>query len=264
MICVFDCETIPDVGLIRKSFAIDVLLGDYEVTQSALTIYEEQNKTPFLPIPYHRVVAIAAVIADDYGKFLKVGQFGGDEMADERSIISHFLAFLDEKNPRLISFNGRGFDLPMLMVRALKYNLSCPAYFEQDNQMVNKTKWENYRQRYSEQFHIDLLDSLSHYGAVRGLKLDTLCAMAGLPGKFDVSGDQVTSLYYAGEYQKIREYCESDVLNTYWLYLKYELLKGNLTKQDYLALLEILAQKLPKQRSYSQVFLDALKGAIGV
>jgi len=125
--------------------------------------------------------------------------------------------------------------------------------------MLNKSKWDNYRYRFTDKFHVDLMDHISEFGAVRGLKLDTLCTMMGIPGKFDVSGDQVFSLYYDGEIEKIKEYCESDVLNTYWLYLKYELLKGNLLFEDYLQNLDIMSEKIPTDRSYSQVFISGVK-----
>ena len=103
------------------------------------------------------------------------------------------------------------------------------------------------------------MDHISEFGAVRGLKLDLLCTMMGIPGKFDVSGDQVFSLYYDGEVEKIKEYCESDVLNTYWLYLKYELLKGNILFEDYLQNLDIMSEKLPKDKSYSDIFINGVK-----
>jgi len=252
MICVFDCETILDANLIRKSFKYEDSLNDLNVSLKAMEDYEAKKGTSFLPIPYHKVVAISAVIADDYGKFIKVNSIEGK---NEKEMIENFLRFIDKHNPKLVSFNGRGFDIPMLFVRALKYNLSCPAYFEQDNQMLNKTKWENYRSRYSEQFHIDLLEVLGHFGAVRNLNLDTLCLMAGIPGKFDVSGDMVLELFYKNEIEKIKEYCESDVLNTYFLYLKYELLKGNIVLEDYFSILNEIKEKLPKNKSYTQAFL---------
>ncbi|SMC10133.1 3'-5' exonuclease [Nitratiruptor tergarcus] len=257
MICVFDCETIPDIELVRKTF--DVKGDDYEASMQALAQFQSQNSTTFLPHPYHKVVAISAVFADDLGRFIKVGTFPGES---EKEIIEEFLGYLDRSNPKLVSFNGRGFDIPMLLLRAMKYNLSCPAYFEQDNVELNKTKWENYRSRYSEQFHLDLLDVLGNYGAVRSLKLDTLCQMVGIPGKFDVSGDQVMELYYKNEKEKIKEYCESDVINTYLLFLKYELLKGNLTHTDYRAILARMQEKFPQDKSYSQTFLDFLQKEI--
>lgn len=254
MICVFDCETIPDTDLAKTQFNLS---GDAkEVTQKAFEIYEAETGTTFLPIPYHQVVSISAVMANDFGAFEKVSSIEGE---DEKSMIQNFLNFIDKHNPKLVSFNGRSFDIPMLMTRAMKYNLTCPAFFEKENKMLNKSKWDNYRYRFSDRFHVDLLDHISDFGAVRGMKLDLLCSMMGIPGKFDVSGDQVFSLYYANEITKIKEYCESDVLNTYWLYLKYELLKGNILLEDYLHNLDMMGEKIPTDKSYSQVFINGIK-----
>ncbi len=254
MICIFDCETIPDADLVKSQFNID---GDArEVSKKAFELQEVKTGSSFLPIAFHQVVAISAVMADDYGVFQKVSTIQGN---DEREMIENFLNFIDKHNPKLVSFNGRNFDMPMLMVRAMKYNLSCPAYFDKDNKMLNKSKWDNYRYRFTDKFHVDLMDHISEFGAVRGLKLDTLCTMMGIPGKFDVSGDQVFSLYHDGEIEKIKEYCESDVLNTYWLYLKYELLKGNILFEDYLQNLDTMSEKSPTDRSYSQIFINGAK-----
>ena len=198
-ICVFDCETIPDANLIRKIYGIDG--SDEDVSVQAMALQKEASGSDFLPVMFHRVVAISAVMADEYGKFLKVSTMEGK---DEREIIAKFLKFINDYNPRLVSFNGRGFDLPMLMVRAMRYNLNAAAYYESENKELNKNKWENYRARYSPKFHLDLLDFISDFGSVRGLKLDTLCASLNLPGKYDVHGDQVPELYYAGELDKKR------------------------------------------------------------
>ncbi len=260
MICIFDCETIPDADLIKKSFDTS-LADDYQITQEALKQYEEEKGSSFLPLPYHKVVALSAVIADEFGRFIKVGDFG-EGRDDEESIIRHFFGFIEDKNPKLVSFNGRGFDMPMLLIRAMRYNISFPAWFDQNNPMLNKTKWENYRQRYAEQFHLDLLDSMGSFGAVRNLKLDTLCTMAGIPGKYDVSGDQVLDLYYDGKLDLIKEYCQSDVLNTYWLYLKYELLRGELTLPDYYSFLQTMRDKLPKL-GYHKPFTEAIEQELG-
>jgi len=255
MICIFDTETIPDIDLIRKSFEVEGL-SDHDATLKAQEEHNTQHGTSFLPLAYHRVVALSAVIADEFGNFIKVGDFG-NKSDEEEAIIRHFFSFIEEKNPKLVSFNGRGFDMPMLLIRAMRYNLSFGTYFDQNNPRLGKSKWENYRQRYAEEFHTDLLDSLGSFGAVRNLKLDTLCTMSGIPGKYDVSGDQVFALFYQGEVEKIREYCQSDVLNTYWLYLKYELLKGALALEDYYRFLTAMRQKLPK-RGYYDIFVEAI------
>lgn len=257
MICTFDCETIPDSGLLRTLFGYEG--SDLEVSIEAQRVQEEKTGNGFLPVIFHKVVAISAVISDDFGKFDRVSSIDGD---DEESLLKSFLGFIDKKNPKLISFNGRSFDLPMLLVRALKYNISCPSYFDTNNRQLNKSKWENYRARYSDVFHIDLMDSISEYGAVRGLKLDEICVMAGLPGKFDVHGDQVMELFYKNELEKIRQYCESDVLNTFWLFLKYEILKGNLTAEDYLNSLNLMSEKLDIDKNYTEIFQEKIANEI--
>ena len=257
MICIFDCETIPDVKLVRKQFQLEG--DDLSVTNQAFSLQEEKTGSSFLPVPFHQVVAISAVISDDFGSFEKVSSIGGE---NEKEMLSNFLQFIDKHNPKLVSFNGRNFDIPMLMIRAMKYNLSCPAFYDKDNKALNKSKWDNYRYRFSDRFHVDLMDHISEFGAVRGLKLDLLCNMAGIPGKFDVSGDQVHTLYYAHKLDEIKEYCESDVLNTYWLYLKYELLKGNIIMEDYFRYLDIMSQKIPQTKSYTKIFTEGIQKEI--
>ena len=225
----------------------------------AMEIFKEKTGSEFLPVCFHRVVSISAVMADGFGRFLRVSTLDGES---ERDKIAKFLAFIEDFNPRLVSFNGRGFDLPMIMARAMCYDLSAAAYFETNDRDNNKSKWENYRSRYDGRFHLDLLDHISDFGAVRGLKLDHICASVGLPGKYDVHGDQVLQLYYAGEQAKIDEYCRSDVLNTYWLFLKYELLRGKITKDDYLNYIAVMGEFLQKEcagMSYTPVFCDFIE-----
>ena len=225
----------------------------------AMEIFKEKTGSEFLPVCFHRVVSISAVMADGFGRFLRVSTLDGE---NERDKIAKFLAFIEDFNPRLVSFNGRGFDLPMIMARAMCYDLSAAAYFETNDRDSNKSKWENYRSRYDGRFHLDLLDHISDFGAVRGLKLDHICASVGLPGKYDVHGDQVLQLYYGGEQAKIDEYCRSDVLNTYWLFLKYELLRGKITKDDYLNYIAVMGEFLQKEcagMSYTPIFCDFIE-----
>ncbi|WP_298703244.1 3'-5' exonuclease [uncultured Campylobacter sp.] len=225
----------------------------------AMEIFKEKTGSEFLPVCFHRVVSISAVMADGFGRFLRVSTLEGE---NERDKIAKFLTFIEDFNPRLVSFNGRGFNLPMIMARAMCYDLSAAAYFETNDRDNNKSKWENYRSRYDGRFHLDLLDHISDFGAVRGLKLDHICASVGLPGKYDVHGDQVLQLYYGGEQAKIDEYCRSDVLNTYWLFLKYELLRGKITKDDYLNYIAVMGEFLQKEcagMSYTSVFCDFIE-----
>lgn len=281
MICVFDIETVPDIELVRQYYELDSSLSEVEVCQHAFSAQKEKSGSEFLPIYWHRVVSIASVICDEYGKFIKVGNFGKKSaestetksnadssafahLADERAILSDFLRFINSKEPRLVSFNGRGFDLPTIMLRAMKYNLNAFGYFESENASKTKNKWENYRARYSEKWHTDLLECLGNFGSVRNLNLDNVCKMLGIVGKYEVSGGDVYSLYYdKKDIEKIDFYCQSDVLNTYWLYLKYAILKDELRLEDYAEILEDFKEKLPKDREYSQAFIANINAELG-
>lgn len=284
MVCVFDIETIPDFHLLSETFGFEG--SPLEIANAAFEAQLEKTKSTFLPHCFHRVISIASVVCDDFGHFIKVGHFGSaflenlcaQDGADtdflhkafldtlENTLLSEFWSFFNKSNPKLVSFNGRGFDIPTMLLRAMRYDISAWSYYEQDNAMANKSKWENYRQRYSEGFHTDLLDSLGHFGIVRALKLDNICHMLDLVGKYDMSGEQVFETYLnaaSNEHfqalEVINHYCESDVLNTYWLYLKYELLKGNLLESDYYGLLDEFCAKLPANKPYFDVFTQSLK-----
>ncbi len=259
MICIFDCETVPDAKLIKQTMHLNG--DDIEVSVVAMSEQKEKTGSSFLPVAYHKIVAISAVIADDFGVFKKVSSIEGK---DEEEMLKNFLSFLDKYQPRLISFNGRNFDIPMMMIRAMKYSLTCNAYFEVDNKELNKNKWDNYRSRYSDRFHLDLMDVISEFGSARGLKLDVLCSLIGAPGKYDVSGDMVFELFYEGEIEKIKEYCESDVLNTYWLFLKYELLRGRILSEDFKNNLAIMRDKLDDNKSYATAFKEAIDNELNL
>lgn len=266
MVCVFDIETIPDVALLREKFEFEG--DDLEVCLKAFENQKQKSGSEFLPLVFHKIISIASVVCDEFGRFERVGVFGrkgelpSDEVIEKRTL-EEFLKWFNKTQPKLVSFNGRGFDIPTIMLRAMKYNLESIAYFEQDNPRFNKNKWDNYRQRYSERFHTDLLDSLSHYGSVRGMRLDDVASLCGLPGKYDVSGDDVYRLYYEEKnLEKIDEYCQSDVLNTYWIYLKYEILKGNLILSDYVQLLQDWLFKIPQNQGYSSIFKEKIQKEI--
>ncbi len=271
MICVFDIETIPDVRILRKKLDAQEMqdLNDLQLCEFFFEKQKEKSGSEFLPIYLHQIVSISSVIADEYGNFIKVGNFGKKEDIlsphYEKALISDFINYINKHNPKLVSYNGRMFDLPVIMLRAMSYNLSATAYYENENPHFNKTKWENYRQKFSERFHTDLLECLSHFGSARGMRLDDVCMMLNIPGKYDLSGDRVHQIYhdttrdFAENMTMIEEYCQSDVLNTYWVYLKYEILKGALSLQDYHSILQGFLQKLPKDKPYSAVFSQSLE-----
>ncbi|HEY9163814.1 MAG TPA: 3'-5' exonuclease, partial [Magnetovibrio sp.] len=152
----------------------------------------------------------------------------GDEKSPERDLVAGFFQWVDKKRPRLVSYNGRGFDVPVLRHRAMVHGVTAAGFHDTSN------KWDNYSSRYAQDFHCDLQEALTDFGAAsRGLKLNEICAVLGFPGKFGVDGSQVAPMFDAGRVGEIRDYCETDVLNTYLVYLRYQLTRGRMTKDGY-------------------------------
>ena len=254
LICIFDCESILDTELIRRIYGLSG--DDFEISKEAMSLNLEKNGTEFMPLPFHKVVSICAVITDSFGTFKKVNKIDGE---NEACMIENFFKFIDDFEPKLVSFNGKNYDMPLLVLRALKHNIKASTYLDTND------KWNNYKSKYSELKHCDLLESLAGGSIARGLRLDTICAMANLPGKYDIHGDKVLELFYQNELEKIHEYCESDVLNTFMLYLKYEFIKGNLLEEDYANSLNLMNEYLLKHktnRDYVEIFVHFSKEEI--
>mgnify|MGYP000742811376 CR=1 FL=1 len=128
--------------------------------------------------------------------------------------------------PNLVSWNGGGFDLPVLNYRSLINKVSSSIYFDM-GENNSDFKWNNYLNRYHQR-HIDLMDVLSGYQLKGRASLDQIASMLGFPGKLGMSGDKVWSCWLNNGINKIRNYCETDVLNTYLVFLRFEYLRGNL------------------------------------
>ncbi|MEM8606250.1 MAG: 3'-5' exonuclease [Myxococcota bacterium] len=179
----------------------------------------------FPPAPFHQVVALGVLWLDSDYRLQKLGAFGGDEDAapDEFTVLSEFAEFVGKRRPTFITFNGRRFDLPVLTNRMLKHGVPFPAYY------FNR----DYRYRYSDEGHIDLADLLTDYGASRMPSLDALAQLVGMPGKMQVDGSKVQSMFEQGRHTEIRNYCLHDVVQTSFVFLRAELLRGQLERDAY-------------------------------
>lgn len=226
-ILTFDIETIPDTDSGRRLY--DFAGTDAEVGEQMFAKRrEETGSSDFLPLHLHRVVAISAVLKTP--KSLNVWSLG-DPDAPEQDIITRFFAGIDKFLPTLVSWNGSGFDLPVLHYRSLLHGIVAPRYWEHgdDDQSF---KWNNYLNRYHYR-HTDVMDMLAGYQARANAKLDEIAVMLGLPGKMGMSGGKVWESFLAGEIEGIRNYCETDVLNTHLVYLRFCLIQGLLTEAEY-------------------------------
>lgn len=227
-VLVFDLETIPDVSGLRTLLGSDAALSDAEVAAQAFAARREKTGSDFLQHHLHRVAAISCVFRDDEG--FRVRSLGSLDDAEPK-LIQDFYRIVERYTPQLVSWNGSGFDLPVLNYRALIHGINAARFWEMGDE-DRDFKWNNYLSRYHTR-HLDLMDHLAMYTGRANAPLDDLAKLCGFPGKMGVDGSQVWSLYQEGRLQEIRDYCETDVVNTYLVYCRYQLLRGRLTRDAY-------------------------------
>ncbi len=222
-VMVFDIETVPDVEAGRRELGLESSLTDEDVAKAMAFKRLQEAETEFLPLYQQRVVAISIVLRR--AEQLKVWSLG-DEASDEAELIRRFFNGLDQYRPDLVSWNGGGFDLPVLHYRALRHAVQAQTYWDlgEDDRSF---RYNNYLSRFHWR-HLDLMDVLSGFQPRARAGLDHIAGMLGYPGKLGMSGDQVWPSFMAGDIRRIRNYCETDVLNTYLVYLRFEHMRGHL------------------------------------
>ncbi len=261
---VFDIETVTDLVAARNLLSID---GDDEKIEQAIRQYHldiTDGKNDFLRQPFHRVITISFVEAEivrdfngnEFYRLIDVRSAGSPDFTKseiEEKLIKGFFAHLGKNPPRLISFNGRNFDLPVLKYAAMKHQIPASWFYK------NGDKWNNYNQRYSLDWHCDLAEAFSDFGASARVKMNELCAAFNLPGKIGIDGSKVSEFYRQNRIQEIRNYCETDVLNTYLLYLVYQHHTGTMTGESFLRCQNELREFLQKKSQEKPHFAEFLK-----
>jgi predicted PolB exonuclease-like 3'-5' exonuclease len=222
---VFDLETVPDVELGRRVHGL-AGLADAEVAKAMFALQRQAKGSDFLPLEQHRIVAISCILRSKEG--LRVWSLG-DPGSAEAELIERFYDGIERFSPSMVSWNGSGFDLPVLHYRALKAGVQAPRYWEVGDEDT-AFRYNNYLGRFHWR-HIDLMDVLAAYQARARASLEDVAGLLGFPGKLGFSGAQVWDAFLAGEIVRIRQYCETDVLNTYLIYLRFELMRGKFTRE---------------------------------
>ncbi len=205
---VFDIETVPDAAAGRRWLGLGAETADHDVRLAMMEARRAQTgSAAFLKPAFHQIVAIAGALIDEQGSLRRLRALG-EPSANEPYLVAEFFRIVQESRPRLVGWNSSGFDLPALVYRAVRHNVVTPAFYRAGE------PYHSYRKRYDEELHIDLMDLLSAYGALATLSLHEMASVLGVPGKMDVSGEDVLTLYAEGAIDRIREYCMRDVMTT--------------------------------------------------
>jgi predicted PolB exonuclease-like 3'-5' exonuclease len=222
----FDIETVPDVEFGRRMWNLEGV-SDEDVASAMSFKQLQKTGSDFLPLHQHRVVAISVALRT--GDSFRVWSLG-DEDADEAELVRRFYDGIDRYTPDLVSWNGSGFDLPVLHYRALRHGVQAARYWE-IGEHDRDFKWNNYQSRFHWR-HVDLMDVLAGFQMRGRASLDQTAVLLGFPGKLGMSGARVWDKYIERGIGEIRDYCETDVLNTWLVYLRFEFMRGNLDAAD--------------------------------
>lgn len=252
-VLVFDIETVPDVASGRRLYGLEGL-GDAEVANVMFhKRRQETGEHDFLRLHLQRVVAISAVVRS--GDLLKVWSLG-EPGAPEEELVRRFFDGIEKFTPNLVSWNGSGFDLPVLHYRALLHGIAAPRYWETGDE-DSAFRWNNYLSRFHWR-HTDLMDVLAGYQGRAVAPLDEIATMLGFPGKLGMDGSKVWGSFLAGDIEGIRNYCETDVLNTFLVYLRFELMRGRMSRARYEEECRLLRDYLAREgRPHFGEFLGA-------
>ncbi len=233
---VFDIETIPDLDYGKQFLNLDGL-EEADIGRAMFFQQLQKTGTEFLPLNLHKIIAIS-VLTDARGD-LEVESLGSKE-SSEQSIIQLFYDLVGANENCLVTWNGLLFDLPVLNYRALFNRVDAASY------------WQN------ELWHIDLKDVLANHNTKAQGSLDSVAKSLSLPGKLNVSGDQVWDLYLEGRVEDIRNYCEHDVLNTYLIFIHYQAMIGKITNDELSTRIHSLKKLLlDTEKQHFQLFLSA-------
>ena len=236
-VLVFDLESIPDVSGLRQPQDDAAGLSDQQVHERWCAERKSQGLSDFMPLYLQRVLVISCVFRNAEG--LRIHSFVDREpaqqvardMPGEARVIQSFFGAVEKHVPQLVSWNGGGFDLPVLHYRGVKHGVVADKYWDLGDD-DREFKWNNYISRYHHR-HLDLMDLLALYQPKNNAPLDGMARLCGFPGKLGMDGAAVYPAYQQGDIEGIRRYCETDVMNTYLLYCRFQKMRGGLTEKEY-------------------------------
>ena len=236
---VFDIETIPDVAGLRSLHQVSAAVSDAEIVEMASQFRRQKTGSDFLPHHLHRVVAISCTLRE--GDSFRVWSLGKPD-EDEGSLIQRFFDGIEKYTPQLVSWNGGGFDLPVLHYRGLIHGVQSPRYWDMGED-DRDFKWNNYISRYHTR-HLDLMDLMAMYTGRANAPLDELAKLIGFPGKLGMDGSKVWDAYQQGQLADIRNYCETDVVNTWLVFARFQLMRGQFSRERYQQEIDLVRQSL--------------------
>lgn len=249
---VYDIETITDKKLLQKVLYPEMEGKVEDAFQKHVTELAAEGKD-FINPAFHLPITIGVVALNADFEISKIGILGKDQNSP-RTLVEHFWDTYNDYEPILVDYNGKGFDLRVLELWAFRLGLAIrPSHFQKFGT----------RYKFSDERHMDLHEFLSNHGAIRwkgGLNL--FSKILGKPGKMGTTGDQVQSLYDQGNFFQIQDYCLSDAMDTYFVFLRTLVMRGIITlsrEKELVLEAKVQMETLQEKEGYFKSYLDQFK-----
>ncbi len=264
---IFDIETVGDGNLIQRiRYPDEQLTPRQAIARYRSQLLEETGKD-VLPLTFVLPVSVAVAKVRADLSLIDISVLDHPHYRPQEIVRGFWQGWNHYRRPTFVTFNGRGYDLPVMEVAAFRFGISIPAWFN-----IDSRSFEQSRNRYNQTAHLDLQDVLTNFSAFRmngGLNL--LANLLHKPGKAGVDGSQVQDMFHNGQVEEINDYCRCDVLDTYFVFLRTQVLLGRITLEDENTLtadarnmLESRAEQHPAYAHYLQVWDQRLQDRMDV
>lgn len=251
---VFDIESVADGELISRIRYPEKNLSPADAIKTYAAERLAEFNSEFIPYTYHIPVSIAVAKIDDSFNLIDIVTLDSPEYRPHVMTRHFWEGWKAYKQPSLVSFNGRSYDLPLLELSAYRYGVSIPEWFN-----IYGKSWEQPRHRYNQAAHFDLQDILTNFGATRLSGGLNLCAnLVGRPGKMGVAGHMVQQMCDDGKLEQVNDYCRCDVLDTYFVLLRTAVVMGQITLEEEREKVEATSQWLRDNTEEHPVYQDYL------
>ncbi len=248
---VYDIESIIDKPLLNKAQYAGQGLTDEEALQAETKAVLEETKKNFINPAFHIPVCLAAIAVDKDCSILKIGLLG-EEKRTPPNIVRHFWDMYNHDNFIPVDFNGRGYDMRLLELWA--FRLGIQIHFKHFDKY-------GIRYRFSDDKQIDLMETLSNSMAIRYKGgLNVFAKMLNKPGKMETKGEMVQALFDQGKMFEIEDYCLGDAVDTYFIFLRWKVVRGNITLDQEQKLVEAALEKMKahaEKTGYLKKYLEA-------
>ena len=238
---ILDTESVPDEKLVKLVKYPQEAITESDAVRRAQAEARERshNDSDFLPVSFQYPVAACVIRVSEDFRLQSIRCIDSPQFRPREIVCGFWQGIARFPDAQLVTFNGRGFDLPLLELAAFRYGCDLRAYLR------------NGRDRYRGN-HLDLMDWATNFNAFRLIGgLNLLAKILGKPGKMEVVGEQVYEMFLRGERQAINDYCMFDTLDTYFVFLRTRVMIGALSLEDEQALVreharEWITSKVPE------------------